>query len=108
MLNLWGTGGRRGPVKLGPLLVVAYRTGRVTQVGQVSAGEPSESDKYRVGRFLSSLLTPLGEHTTKSKPGPPGWEFGMTLRALFFKNEVVEKRRNRCGNVYTYVGTGLR
>jgi hypothetical protein len=66
------------------------------------------SPTRRLGGFLSSLLTPLGDLTTKSKPGPPGSEIGMRLTALFFKNEGVTKRRDRCGNVYTYVGTGLR
>jgi hypothetical protein len=59
MLNLGGGGGgRRGPVKLGALLAVAYRTGGITQAGQVSAGDHSESDKERVGRIPQQFVNP--------------------------------------------------
>ena len=57
-VKLEGGGGRRGPVKLGALLAVACRTGRVTQAGQVSAGEPRESEKEKVGRIPQQIVNP--------------------------------------------------
>jgi hypothetical protein len=56
-------------------------TGRVSQTSQVSAEHPDKEWPITrgQGRLLRRLPTSLGEHTTKSKCGPPGWGLGMRL-----------------------------